>query len=379
MGKKERVLFIHQTCFTMKRPTQIDVAKLAGVSRATVSYVINGQTKGSVNISSETEQLVLSAIAELGYEPDARAQALRSGNTNTIGLVIPDIRNPHFWELAEVIEQKAAASGYHILLSSTAANNEYAEDIFKDLSRRRIDGLIMMGCFAAESEKTKDTVLQLIKRRLPIVEMSDRLHEKYEVDVVISDYRATTREAMSHLLSLQHRRIGLIYGVALQKAGEDRLIPYQNSLREAGLSVEQELIVNCGSTLEDAYQAARQLLNSSSRPTALIAINDLLAIGALRAASDLGLNVPTDLSLIGYDDINIAKYLVPRLTTVTKDTIRAGQDAIRLLLSRIQKPDRPYQRINIPAKLIIRESTGPVPIYDNNRQSAAGTRPRADY
>jgi LacI family transcriptional regulator len=363
----------------MKRPTQVDVAKLAGVSRATVSYVINGRTKGSVNISPETEQRVLEAIAELGYEPDARAQALRSGNTNTIGLIVPDIRNPHFWECAEGIEQEAATSGYHILLSSTAANNEYAEDILKDLSRRRIDGLIMMGSFAAESEKTKNTVLRLIKRGLPIVEMSDNFHEEYKVDVVASDYRAATKEAVSHLLSLQHQRIGLIYGVALPKLGEDRLLPYQDSLRAAGLPVDEALIVNCGPTIEDGYQAARQLLEYHSRPTALIAINDLLAIGALRAANDLGLTVPTDLSLIGFDDINMAKYLVPRLTTVTKNTIMGGQEALKLLISRIQEPDRPYQRISFPAQLIIRESTGPAPINDSNKQPEAVIQLNTDY
>ena len=133
----------------MKRPTQVDVARLAGVSRATVSYVVNGLTDGRVPISEETCQRVLDAVAELGYEPDARAQALRSGDTKTVGLIIPDIRNPHFWEYADGVEQEASASGYHILLSSTAPDNEYAEDIFKDLSRQRIDGLILMGSFIA--------------------------------------------------------------------------------------------------------------------------------------------------------------------------------------------------------------------------------------
>lgn len=346
----------------MKRPTQVDVARLAGVSRATVSYVINKRTDTRIPISPETQQRVLDAIAELGYEPDARAQALRSGSTNTIGVIIPDIRNPHFWEYAEGIEQEAAASGYHILLSSAAANNEYAEDIFKDLSRRRIDGLILMGAITAKSEEIRYTLIQLIKRRLPIVEIRDHLHIEYQVDYVESDYSPATTEVMSHLLSLQHRRIGLIYGVAQPKLGEDRLLPYKASLRAAGLPVDQELIVNCGPTIEDGYQAARQLLKQHSRPTALITINDLLATGVLRAVSDLGLHVPTDLSLVSYDDIQMAKYMVPRLTTVSKNVNMIGREAIRLLLSRIQEPDRPYQRASFTAQLIIRESTGPAPL-----------------
>jgi len=344
----------------MKRPTQVDVARLAGVSRATVSYVINGLTDGRVPISEATRQRVLDAVAELGYVPDARAQSLRSGDTKTIGLIIPDIRNPHFWEHAEGVEQEARASGYHILLSDTALDSDYAEDIFKDLSRRRIDGLIIMGSFIDQSEEAKSILTMLLKRRLPIVEIIDH-HVDYNVDFVVSDYRATTNEVMSYLLSLQHRRIGMIYGVASPVLAEDRLQPYLENLRAAGLPVDQELVAQCGPTIEDGYQAALQLLKLPARPTALIAINDLLAVGALRAAGDQGLYVPTDLSLVGYDDIHVAKYLVPRLTTVSKDSTRLGREAVRQLLTRIGQPDLPRQKMSIPPRLIIRESTGPAP------------------
>jgi LacI family transcriptional regulator len=142
---------------------------------------------------------------------------------------------------------------------------------------------------------------------------------------------------------------------------EDRLQPYQESLRAAGLPVDQELIIKCGPTIEDGYQAARQLLKLPARPTALIAINDLLAIGALRAAADLGLHIPTDLSLVGFDGIHMSKYLVPRLTTVAKDSIGVGQEAVKQLLARINDPDLPRQKISIPTRLTIRESTGPAP------------------
>lgn len=342
----------------MKRPTQVDVAEKAGVSRSTVSYVINGKTDTIPAISEETRRRVLDAVAELGYVPDARAQSFRSGNTHTIGLIIPDVRNPHFWEFAETIEQDARASGYNLLLSNTALNDDYAEDIFRDLSHRRIDGLIMTGAFIAQSEEARKILNTLLKRRLPIVELTD--HDvDYEVDVVMSDYRAATKEVMSHLFSLQHLRIGLIHGVATPKLIEDRLQPYQECLIAAGLMPEQELIARCGPTIEDGYQAAMQLLQLHERPTALIAINDLLAIGAMRAAWNLGLNIPTDLSLVGFDDIHMAKYLVPPLTTVAKDTVKGGREAVRQLLARIADPDLPRQTASIPSRVIIRESTGP--------------------
>jgi LacI family transcriptional regulator len=344
----------------MKRPTQVDVAKRAGVSRATVSYIVNGRGNGHFPISEETRQRVLEAVEALGYFPDARAQSLRSGDTNTIGLVIPDMRNPHFWEHAEGIEREARASGYKLLLSDTALNDDYAEDIFNDLSRRRIDGLIINGAFTAQSEKAKNIITKLLKRRLPIVELTDR-HVEYNIDFVMSDYRTATTEVMSYLLSLKHRRIAMIFGVATAALAEDRLEPYQAGLLTADLPIDEELIVRCGPTIEDGYQAASKLLKLSAPPTALIAINDLLAIGALRAAKDLGLSVPENVSLVGYDDIQMANYMVPRLTTVSKDSIRLGQEAVRLLLERIANPNSPRQKVNIPPRFIVRESTGPAP------------------
>jgi LacI family transcriptional regulator len=344
----------------MKRPTQQDVAKFTGVSRATVSYVLNGPTNGRVLVSEETQKKVIKAIEELGYVPDARAQALRSGNTKTIGLIIPDVANPHFWEFANGVEKESLASGYRLLLSSMELNIEYGEDIFKDLSRQRIDGLILMGSFINQSEKAKKTLHQSLKRRLPIVEISIEKNIDNNVDRVLSDYCIATKEVMRYLFSLGHRQIGFVYGVQEPVLGEDRLLPYQESLLAAGLPVEDDLIIRCGATIQDGYQAAEKLLQRSTRPTALIVINDLLAIGVMRAAADLGLNIPQDLSVVGYDDIPFSKYMVPRLTTVSKDTVSLGREAVKLLLARIQEPGRPRQTFNVSPQVIIRESTGPV-------------------
>ncbi len=341
----------------MNRPTQVDVARLAGVSRATVSYVLNGQTEGRVPISEETRQRVLEAIEELGYEPDARAQALRSGNTNTVALIIPDLRNPHFSEYATGIEEAARASGYHLLLSSTTLNNEYAVEIFKDLARRRFDGLILASSFILDSKEAQATLEQVRKRGLPIVEMS----ENYGVDSISADYRDATKEVMTYLLSLGHRRIGFINGVGGHELGQDRLEPYKASLKNTNIAIDNELIADCGPAIEDGYQATSRLLGLHARPTAILAINDLLAIGALRAAADLGLQVPKDVSLVGFDDISIGNYLVSRLTTVTKYTRELGKKAFEVLLTRMQNPDLPRQLIHGSAKLIIRESTGPAP------------------
>lgn len=346
----------------MKRPSQVDVARLAGVSRATVSYVVNNQTDGRIPISEETRQRVEEAITNLGYVPDASARALRSGSSKTIGLIIPDIHNPHFWQVADGVEQEADAAGYHILLSSIPPENKFAEDIFKSLSNRRIDGLVMIPSFIYQSEKAQKTLAHLLERRFPIVGMMAERGDMFRnIDRVISDYRDVTTDVMTHLLSLGHQRIGLIYGIAVPNLGTDRLFAYQESLRVAGLPVDPGLVVECGPTIEDSYQATLQLLKLPSRPTALLAINDLLAVGALRAIKDLGLDVPRDISLFGYDDMPMSQYLVPRLSTASKDGEKMGREAIRLLLARLQDPGRPPQQVKLPARLILRESTGPAP------------------
>jgi LacI family transcriptional regulator len=344
----------------MKRPTQNDVAQRAGVSRATVSFVLNGVTNRQLPFSEETRQRVLQAIKELGYVPDARARALRSGDTKTLGLIIPDIRNPHFWETAEGVEQEARSAGYHLLVNNIALRHEYANDIFNDLAHRRIDGLILNGSFIVASEEA-DSLKEFFKQHLPIVELSDHYSIHYEVDRALSDYSEATTEIMSYLLSLNHRRIGMLFGAAMPELAEDRLQPYKDSLLAAGIEIDEELIVQCGPTLEDGYQTTFRLLELPERPTAIIAINDLLAMGAIKAINNVGLRIPDDISLVGYDDIAMAKYLVPGLTTVSKDIAALGRTAVQMLISRIQEPERPYQTIKTSPRLVIRESTGPAP------------------
>lgn len=345
----------------MRRPTQVDVANKAGVSRATVSYVINGQANGKVTISPETVDRVLQAVQELGYEPDAGARALRSGSTKTIGLIIPDLHNPHFWENADGVEQEARAAGYRLLLSSMDLNAQYGEDIFKDLSGRRIDALILMGALVDQSVEAQATLTRSLSRSLPVVEISDHSSTVHQLDRVVSNYCAATFEAMAHLFSLGHRRIGLVHGVANPDMALDRLQPYQQALQSEGIPIDDQLIVNCGPALDDGYQAALRLLALPERPTAIIAINDLLAMGVLRAAGDHGMRVPEDVSVVGFDDIPAAKYLTPRLTTASKDAVRLGREAVRLALMRIEEPNRPCEIVTLPARFIVRESTGSAP------------------
>lgn len=339
----------------MKRPTQADVARIAGVSRATVSYVLNAQADQRIPISPETRQRVLDAIQELGYEIDARAQSLRSGDTKTVGVLLPIYENPYFWQILLGISTEAEAAGYSVLMSHSSLTPEQESRSIRELAQQRIDGLILLTNFKSLPAPALE---QLRKSVRPIVEISAG---ESEFDHVVQSYADETRTLMRHLLDLGHRRIGFVYGVVDIAQGYDRLLTYQDVLRESGLDVDDSLVAVCGPLLEDGYEAAIRLLNRPDRPTAVLAINDLLAIATLRAAAELGLQVPGDVSVASFDDIKFSQYTVPRLTTVAGQPFEAGRQAIKLLLNRLKQPDLPRQLASIGARLVVRESTGAAP------------------
>lgn len=346
-----------------KHPTQADVARLAGVSRATVSYVVNGLSEAEAPITDETRQRVREAVEELGYHPDARAQSLRSGTTNTIGLLIPDMQNPHYWEIANGVEQQLQTENFDLLLATTSLDPEREIHFVDALSRRRIDGLILLLTYP---ERVKTRIESLAKSRMALVLVGATLSDSdpslaVSFDCAEPNYYDGAMQTMRHLIGLGHRRIGMIYGVADPRLGTDRLRAYQESLESAGLEFNEHLIEPCGTTLEAGYEATLRLLERSPRPTAILVINDLLAIGALRAASVRGIRVPDDLSIASFDDIEMAAYASPPLTTMRVNAQEVGRTAARLLLMRLQNPSLPAQHARIPSRLVVRGSTGRAP------------------
>jgi LacI family transcriptional regulator len=338
----------------MKRPTQKDVARLAGVSRSTVSYVLNDQTQLKIPISQETRQRVMQAITDLGYEPDARAQSLIRGETKTVGVIIPVIDNPYFWQMFAGISDALQEAGYSLHLSRHPLDAQQESNTIRELTRHRVDGFILL---AAVKYLLPRLIDDLRRAEQPVVEITA---SKAEFDHVIHNYSSGTRALMEHLLQLGHRRIGFIYGVAQEVEGFDRLITFRQVLQEARLSGNEVFETHCGHRLEDAYRAAYTLLSQPNRPTAVLVINDMLALAVIRAANDLGLAIPRDLSVAGFDDIPFSGYMTPRLTTVSGKAEESGRDAVRLLLRRFAEPDLPQQVTTASVELIVRESTGPV-------------------
>lgn len=345
----------------MKRPTQADVAKLAHVSRATVSYVINGQADGQIQISEETTQRVWDAIETLGYEPHAQARSLRTGgSTKTIGILIPDVRNPHYWEMLEGFEHEARQLGYHVMMYSSELSGERSITILKALAGRRIDGIILIGSYVTYSAEAQIILKQLLKQRLPIV----LGNLEYETDCLHSDYWQATEELLDYLYKLGHRRINLLYGVSPDEEAIDRLEPYTEFMRQHDLPLTEDSIIHCGPTIADGYAATCSMLQAKNKPTALICVNDWLAIGAIRAADEFKIRVPQDLSISGYDAITLGEYSTPSLTTVSWDTIKWSREAVKVLARRLENPHTEFEKIVIPHKMLIRESTGPAPQTD---------------
>jgi LacI family transcriptional regulator len=218
-------------------------------------------------------------------------------------------------------------------LAHNSLTPEQEYNSLRELSEKRVDGMILLRGFRDLSA----TVLkQMRKSTLPIVEISGAISE---FDYVHQGYGEGALALMTHLLELGHKRIGFIYGVTVIEQGADRLNSYRQSLLESNLPYDESLVVRCGELLHSAYQATLELLQRPNRPTAILAINDLLAISVLRAAHDLGLRLPSDLSVAGFDGIPFTEYTIPRITGVAMVPEENGRDAVRLLLRRIRNPE----------------------------------------
>ncbi len=342
-----------------QRPKQADVARLAGVSRTTVSFVLNNRSDSRVPISEKTRQKVLQAASQLGYEPNDIARSLRSGTSTTIGFLMPTMQNPHYWEILEGAEEEITARGYHLSLVIANLNPERERFCIRSLLQHRLDGLILIPTFIEMYAAERD---MLHKNRTPIV----YVFPVEGATCIQPDIRGGAEAMMDHLIALGHQRIGLINGTPRQELTHSRLEVYREKLESAGLPVEDDLIRFCGPAIHDGYLAAHELLALPRPPSAIWSINDILAIGALHAVYERGLHVPVDVALAGFDDIALAEQLSPPLTTVHSPARELGRRAAEILFWRLENPRaEPVQEV-LPTRLVVRQSTLPLqpPIPD---------------
>lgn len=322
-----------------------DVAARAGISYTTVSHVVNGTRP----VSEQVRRKVEAAIAELGYVPSGVARSLRARATGTLGLLVPNASNPYFAELARGIEDHAERNGYSVILCNSDDDIDKQLRYLRVLLERRIDGLIV-ATVASDAAFAQ----ALANLQVPLV-LVDRSLEGVNADQLRVDHEQGAYLATRHLLELGHRRIVCIGGPASTQVAQLRAAGYQRALDEAGVAAQA--VVDCPFTSPAGHAAAQMLLAAEPRPTAIFAGNDMIALGVLRAAAERGLQVPQQLSVVGFDDIEVSRYLHPALTTVGQCIGALGEQVAARLLERIRTPDLAVTQRLIEPILLLRESS----------------------
>ncbi len=328
-----------------------DVAREAGVSIATVSRVFNNSSL----VSEDTAKRVRQAAALFDYWPNSAAQSLTTNRSNTLGVLLPDLFGEFYSEVIRGIDSLARRESYQIMLSSSHADNEEILMAARSMLGR-IDGLLMM----APDDASADTVNR-IRRRIPLVLLNPATDSAQNCSISIDNYSGA-REAVNHLLNLGHRRIAMVAGPRGNGDANERLRGFTQALSEAGQDPKEAIVVQGDFREPSGFSAGIELMKCVPRPSAVFVANDSMAVGLLAALEGLGVDVPGDIGVVGFDDVDIASYLRPPLTTVHIDAFALGQRAAQMMINEIQSPEKgTNHHILLPAVLKIRRSCGAKP------------------
>lgn len=329
------------------RPTIKDVAKHAGVSRQTVSRVINNKD----GVSDATRARVQQVVEKLGYQPNAAARSMAVGHTHTLGCISPDLTNYIFASMIESAQTEARRLGFFTLTGS-APNKADFKPLLNEMLYRRVDGLLVLN---PRDDDRHHHLLPLIKKGMPVVYIKNTPNGEAVSSVSCDDINGGYK-ATQYLLELGHTSIATIPGPKNEECTPDRLEGYRKALTEAGLEPNQGLIIYGDWTAKSGGRATQILLESGISFSAIFTHNDRMAMGSIRALRKAGLKVPQDVSVIGYDDIPLSSYFDPSLTTLRQPMDEFGQCAARLLINAIHNPNRPLEQVRLRTQLVERES-----------------------
>ncbi len=348
--EKRKLLFQEKRTGTV---TIIDVAREANVSPSTVSRVLNN----AGTISPATVNSVYKAVEKLGYEPNMLARSFRKKETRTILILTPNMTNPYYSNILSGISDMSREMSYSSFICNTSAGTEQVKETLEMLPKHRADGAILLA-----SEKG-ETWIRDFSEAYPIVQCSEFDPEIPVPHVSIDNYKAAV-EAVRYLIRLGHRKIGTISSVNHYLSTQLRLRGYQDALTEAGIKPETRLI---GYASKDYNYAsgcaiAEKLLSMQDRPTAIFCISDVLAMGAINTAKKLGLRVPQDISIIGFDDVEQTAMFSPQLTTIAQPCYALGQKSAELLFMKLARGENIPMETVLPYEMVLRESTGPRPV-----------------
>ena len=323
-----------------------DVAKRAGVSSASVSrHMSGGKVGGAERIDA--------AIKDLNYRPNQLARGLRSGRHSCVGVIVPDITNPLFAALVDGVESVFAADNIRVLLANSKEDPVREAALVADLVSRT-DGLILIPPI-----ETDPVLHQLARSGVPVVLVDRVLSTGPEADFVVVDNRLGAQLAAEHLLSLGHIEIAVISGPLSSFPGRERHEAFLQALSDSGRPVRPEHVRISDFRVEGGYTSMAGLLDEQIPPTAVFCANNLMSIGALRLLRDRAVAIPDEVSLVGFDDLDLSELLNPQLTVIDRPTFALGSSAAELLRSRLATPDREQQHLTLPVQLVVRGSTAP--------------------
>ncbi len=329
--------------------TIVDVAREAGVSYSTVSRVFSGFEF----VNGDTREKVIEAANRLGYVVNLQARSLAGGRSNIIGLLAPGIDNGYISEIVSGIDQELARSNYDLMLYTTHRYAGKEAFYVKSIANGLVDGLILIVPLI-----TANYIQALPSQDFPyvLIDQTDSMPHSSSVDA--TNWQGAY-DATNYLISIGHRRIGFITGQLQLSSSTERLDGYRAALQHHHIAYDESLVALGDYQTKGGYAAGQQLINLPQRPTAIFASNDLSAIGAIEAARERGLRIPNDISFVGFDDIPQASLAYPKLTTVRQPLVQIGQVAVRLLLEKIDDPEKEARRVTLSTELIIRDSCAP--------------------
>lgn len=329
-------------------PTMNDVAKEAGVSVATVSRVINGAD----GVSSKLEKKVNRAMKKLHYHPSSVARSFKIQQTMLVGVIVPLIDHPFYSRLAMAIEQKLFQHDYRAIICNSEEDESRERAYIEMLLRQRVDGFIINSAVMSTSY-----FHELEELRIPYV-LIDRDLPEAECSKVFGDNSQGGYIGMEHLIQLGHKRIGVVGAPAHTEPIARRIRGTREALADYAMDAYPELLVTGDNQLFDmGYDSAKQLMSLDNPPTAIFALTDVTAVGVMHAVTERGLRIPDDISVLGYDNIPIASYMIPQLTTVEQPIIQMGETAVELLFNHMNQPDHPIEKAVLTTQLIIRNTT----------------------
>ncbi len=329
-----------------------DVARLAEVHPATASRALNGETR--VLVRDETARRVEAAARALGYRPDHLARSLKTRRTSTVGVLVPDITNPLFPPILRGIEDRLARKAYVALIGNTDNDADRERRVLEGMRDRSVDGLIV-----ATARRHDELLMDAARSGLPIV-LVNRVVEEHVLPSVSVDDQLGIRTAIAHLARLGHRRIAHVAGPQELSTGHGRYLGFLAGLQASGIEADPELVVFAEAFSEpEGFRCAEELCSSGRRFSAIVAANDMLALGVLRSMRGRRIACPQDCSLVGFNDMPLMDRIQPALSTVRLPHYEVGAEAAQLLLERIAGGQAPVKILYLPPELVVRESTAP--------------------